>query len=122
MQIAKKSLNPSSKMVLNLSFQNLKNFEDFSKFKNLIELDVSGNGCKEQIRGLEGLRFLRKFTGSFNQISQAPELPNSIEHLSLNNNLISNITPILTLPLLISLNLSNNLIKQVSSLKSLQNL
>jgi len=59
---------------------------DIGLFKNLQELDLSGNLLKEQVQDLFALNFLKRLNLSNNSIEHPWAVPPSIEILNLSYN------------------------------------
>lgn len=133
-------LNPSSIINLNLAFKGLTSLDDYKRYKNLvrifcelleqwltaslnsnqIEIDLTGNKLQktsEISKVLFSFHFLKKINLAFNNLSECLELPPQIESLILNNNKLKKIDDtILTLKSLVTIDLSNNSLQDVTSL------
>ena len=70
--------------------------EGISQFKNLSELDISGNQLTSEILELKQLQFLKKLNLSNNTITSMYNLPQNLEILNLSYNLINEINPDVT--------------------------
>lgn len=69
------------------------------------------------------LNFLKKLCMGFNKLSEIPSLPKRLEVLSINNNKLTQIDPpILDLKNIITLDLSNNKLRNVDTVQALPNL
>lgn len=62
------------------------NLSEISKFRNLTELDLSGNLLKLGIPELKKLSFLKKLSIANNQIEQMWSLPTTLESLNMADN------------------------------------
>jgi len=61
---------------------------ELSLFKNLRELDLSGNLLTDEVKELNSLNFLKNLNLSFNKIQNLWKLPKRIEILNISHNLI----------------------------------
>ena len=77
-------------------------------FKNLTELDLSGNHLTVPITDLGHLRFLRKLILSHNLLTAVDSLPLSLEHLTLSHNFLTSIASLKTLQHLHTLDAAHN--------------
>lgn len=97
-----------------------------NQFSKKIELDLSGNdfgNTTPETRILFDLRYLRKLILAYNNLEGIWELPSGLETLILNNNKITKINAnLLHLTNLITLDLSNNLIRDAQPLSNLAKL
>ena len=66
----------------------MKEVRDIQLFKNLTELDLSGNLLFQEVKELKALTFLKKLNLSNNQIDELYELPSTLEYLNLSHNMI----------------------------------
>lgn len=118
--------NPSALVSFQFACRGLASLSGIERFKNLAELDVSGNSLVEAVKEIFALKFLKKLNASNNSIEEMWELPSTLEQLNLSHNSISNLYTILpSLTRLQFLEISHNRIKILSqfavlpSLKSL---
>lgn len=65
---------------------------EISSFKNLQELDLSGNLLQEQVKELQRLNFLKRLSLSNNKITEMWELPQSLEIVNLSCNFIKKLS------------------------------
>lgn len=84
--------NPQKLMSFRFANKNVTKLNEICLFKNLQELDVSGNCLQQQVKELKELNFLKRLNLSNNQISEAWILPQSIEILNLSYNSIRMLT------------------------------
>ncbi|CAG9322141.1 unnamed protein product [Blepharisma stoltei] len=93
------------------------------KFKNLAELDISGNYLSSEVTQLLSLKYLKKLILSNNHIEALWPLPATIENLNISDNLLVTIQPsILLLTRLHTLDIGHNNLVSLRSLSNLTNL
>lgn len=71
------------------------NLAEISKFRNLTELDLSGNLLKTGVPELSKLLFLKKLSIANNQIETMWSLPNTLESLNMADNNLSVLDPLI---------------------------
>lgn len=64
---------------------------EIQKFRNLTELDVSGNKLTSEVKELHRLSFLKKLSISNNQIERMWLLPATLEVLNISHNKIQSL-------------------------------
>ena len=80
--------NPQKLMSFRFVNRKATKISEISLFKNLTELDLSGNLLQEQVKELASLNFLKRISLCNNKIHELWLLPRSIEILNLSSNLI----------------------------------
>mmetsp|Transcript_21902 Transcript_21902/g.39951 ORF Transcript_21902/g.39951 Transcript_21902/m.39951 type:complete len:589 (-) Transcript_21902:27-1793(-) len=115
--------NPSALVSLQFTNRSLHDLPSLSAFKNLTELDLSGNCFAHGLLSLQALKYLRRLNLAENGIEEAWELPSTIEQLSLAGNMLRELNcNILQLTKLNTLDISRNLIVSILPLRSLTSL
>jgi Leucine-rich repeat (LRR) protein len=71
------------------------NLAEISKFRNLTELDLSGNLLKTGVPELSKLLFLKKLSIANNQIETMWSLPTTLESLNMADNNLSVLDPLI---------------------------
>lgn len=98
----------------------------YINFTEQIELDLTGNSFKsaaDVARVLCSFPFLKKLNIAYNNIQDCWELPHQIETLILNNNAITSMNDnLLAMGNLLTLDLSNNFLQDITPLTSLTKL
>ncbi|OMJ91027.1 hypothetical protein SteCoe_6489 [Stentor coeruleus] len=113
--------NPSALVSLQLCNKEKKNLIGIEKFKNLAELDISGNYLINHVPELASLKFLKKLNLSNNQITEVWPIPSQCENLSLSYNKITHLNSVFqSLIKLHTLDISNNLLTSIQGLCSLE--
>lgn len=94
------------------------------EFKNVVDLDLTGNCLKNAVREIEKLAYLKKLNLSFNSISHSWVCSKSLESLNLNNNQLRDLTSfnITCLPSLIHIDVSHNFLQDISGIQHLSRL
>ena len=64
---------------------------EIERFRNLTELDVSGNNLTHEVMELKKLPFLKKLNLAYNQISTLWALPRTLEVLNLSHNCLKDL-------------------------------
>jgi internalin A len=67
--------------------------DEIQKFRNLTELDVSGNQLRLEVPELKRLTFLKKLSIANNQIEKMWALPTTLEFLNISQNLLHYFDP-----------------------------
>ncbi|OMJ95668.1 hypothetical protein SteCoe_918 [Stentor coeruleus] len=115
--------NPASLVSLSLCNQNLQETSGIQKFKNLTEIDLSGNFLKNPVNEIFNLKYLKKINLSNNEIVNIWPLPTCLEILNLSGNLISSTnTALINLQKLQNLDLSGNSLTDLKGLAGLRSL
>ena len=85
--------NPS--LLISFRFVNraAENLSEIQKFRNLTDLDLSGNLLREEVPELKKLSFLKKLSIAGNKIEKMWSLPTTLEFLNISKNLISELSP-----------------------------
>jgi Leucine-rich repeat (LRR) protein len=85
--------NPS--LLISFRFVNraAENLSEIQKFRNLTDLDLSGNLLREEVPELKKLSFLKKLSIAGNKIEKMWPLPTTLEFLNISKNLISELSP-----------------------------
>jgi|LauGreDrversion4_2_1035121.scaffolds.fasta_scaffold151283_2 Leucine-rich repeat (LRR) protein len=91
--------NPRSYIMLRFSDRRVTDLKGLQLFKNLAELNVSGNFLQGEIPELQELPFLKKLNLSNNGIENLCTLPPNLEILNLSYNRIKNLKADATLNL-----------------------
>ena len=80
--------NPQKLLTLRFVNRKASKLAEISLFKNLRELDLSGNMLQEEVQELNSLNFLKNLNLSYNKITSLWTMPKRVEILNLSNNLI----------------------------------
>jgi Leucine-rich repeat (LRR) protein len=67
--------------------------DEIQKFRNLTELDISGNQLRFEVPELKRLTFLKKLSIANNQIDKMWALPTTLEFLNISQNLLQQFEP-----------------------------
>ncbi|OMJ91099.1 hypothetical protein SteCoe_6464 [Stentor coeruleus] len=111
---------PSALMTLVFTYKSKTSLAGLEKFKNLIELDLTGNRLFNPVFEITQLKFLKKLNVSKNNISSLWDLPKSLEKLVISANKLTTLDLVIpTLSRLQSLDISYNQITSLSPLRSL---
>ncbi|CAG9321358.1 unnamed protein product [Blepharisma stoltei] len=114
---------PSSLVSLQISNRKFSDLKGIEKYKNLAELDLSGNSLIFAVPQLFSLKFLKKLILASNQIESLWPLPTTLEHLDISDNFLISLNTVLPeLTRLQSLDISNNYIETLSPLSTLTHL
>jgi Leucine-rich repeat (LRR) protein len=62
---------------------------EIQKFRNLTDLDLSGNLLQSEVPELKKLTFLKKLSIAENKIQSMWSLPSTLEFLNISHNLLS---------------------------------
>ena len=97
---------------------------EIERFRNLTELDVSGNLLVQEVTGLIKLPFLKKLNLANNQISTLWPLPHTLEILNLNFNNLKELKSEVMLQLcnLVTLEIANNDLENLEGVNNLPRL
>lgn len=85
--------NPSLLISFRFVNRHLESIPDIAKFRNLTELDLSGNLLTKEVPELKKLPFLKKLSIANNQISQMWHLPTTLEFLNISHNHLQALEP-----------------------------
>jgi Leucine-rich repeat (LRR) protein len=80
--------NPQKYMTFRYANRHATKIQEIQLFKNLQELDISGNQLQEQVKELSYLNFLKRLNLSNNKINEPWIIPQSIEILNISQNFI----------------------------------
>ncbi|CDW72911.1 UNKNOWN [Stylonychia lemnae] len=116
--------NPSMFISWRFCDRKLTDLKDIGQFKNLAELDISGNLLQNDISELRQLQFLRKLNLSQNQIHELYPLPINLEILNISSNNIKSLSNEITMNLknLTTLDISNNGLETLENFQNLKRL
>lgn len=97
---------------------------EIERFRNLTELDVSGNNLVNEVKELMRLPFLKKLNLASNSISKLWALPHTIEILNLSQNNLRRLSVEVMAPLcnIVTLDISENGLQTLDGIGSLQKL
>lgn len=84
--------NPQKLLTLRFVNKKATRLAEISLFKNLRELDLSGNMLQEEVPELNCLNFLKNLNLSYNKITSLWSLPKGVEILNLSNNLVKSMS------------------------------
>jgi Leucine-rich repeat (LRR) protein len=85
--------NPPSLITFRFVNRGVTTLEEIQKFRNLTELDVSGNQLRFEVPELKRLTFLKKLSIAKNQIEQMWALPTTLEFLNISQNQLQRFEP-----------------------------
>jgi Leucine-rich repeat (LRR) protein len=71
----------------------LETITEIAKFRNLTDLDLSGNLLRHEVPELKKLAFLKKLSIASNKIQTMWHLPITLEFLNISNNLMTQLDP-----------------------------
>lgn len=115
--------NPSALVSLQFTHRAAHDLPLLSVFKNVTELDLTGNCFARGLPALHALKFLKRLTLAENGIEELWEMPASLEQLSLAGNRLKELSfPLLQLTKLNTLDLSRNQLSSIQPLASLTGL
>lgn len=75
--------NPSLLISFKFANRNAENLQDIQKFRNLTDLDLSGNLLRQEVVELKKLAFLRKLSIANNKIEKMWSLPTTLEFVNI---------------------------------------
>lgn len=71
----------------------VENLSEIRKFRNLTDLDLSGNLLRQEVPELMKLTFLKKLSIAGNKIEQMWKLPPTLEFLNISHNCLARLDP-----------------------------
>lgn len=80
--------NPSLLISFRFVNRGIESLSEISKFRNLTELDLSGNMLRKEVPELRKLAFLKKLSIAGNKIEEMWPLPTTLEFLNISHNLL----------------------------------
>jgi Leucine-rich repeat (LRR) protein len=115
--------SPCSLVSLQFTRRSVTDLPALASFKNLTELDLSGNCLANGLASLQALKFLRRLNLAENGIEEIWEMPGTLEQLSLAGNRLTVLgAPLLQLGKLNTLDISRNLLSSIKPLAALPGL
>eukprot|EP00347_Sterkiella_histriomuscorum_P007677 403347996 len=116
--------NPSMFISWRFCDKKLTDLKDIGQFKNLTDLDISGNLLQTEVVELKQLQFLKKLNLSNNQISEIYPLPHNLEYLNLSSNQIKCVNSEVSIHLknLTTLDITNNQVDNIEGIQHMKRL
>jgi Leucine-rich repeat (LRR) protein len=110
--------NPQLLITFRFVNRAVESVSEISRFRNLTELDLSGNLLRSEIPELMKLTFLKKLSIVSNRIERMWRLPSTLELLNISSNMLKSIDAEICsgLPNLKVLDVSNNQLESLDGL------